>query len=342
MGLIDGIARLLGWPRTETDAGESDRRRYDRPWWRFDRRAVAPALLGSAMLGPQPVMAIGRGGPAEHPGSESAGRRADRAGRLSSTRLYVAPETPPGPRMMTARDLDPAVLEDQPVAHWFGDWSGDVFRRARRLMEDAATTRSVPVVVAWNLPHRDFDDEGGGGAPDAEAYGDWIRDLARGIGDREAILILEPDALALVSCLTHQARSERFSLLREAVGVLTARTRARVYIDAGHASWVDAEEMAQRLHLAAIDMADGFALNVGSELGTEANIAYGEAVSRRLNGERFVIDTSRNGASDADERFGRRGIVPGLLPALETGHPMVDAFLWVDPAGRGVRAARSA
>jgi hypothetical protein len=53
-------------------------------------------------------------------------------------------------------------------------------------------------------------------------------------------VILEPDALAGLDCLTQQDRDARLALLNDAVSVL--QTKA-VYLDAGHSAWQPAATM---------------------------------------------------------------------------------------------------
>lgn len=325
-------------PSSEMDS--LDRRNYARPWRRFDRRAVAPALVGATMMMPGTANAADLSSARRPAGSgdePERDRELDR-GAIRGASLYVKPD---GPALQQARAWRSARAADaqllgyvasQATGSWFGDWNGDVARDVDRLMDDARGR--LPVIVAYNIPNRDCGAHSAGGAGSASTYREWIRDLARGIGDREAIVVLEPDALGLVSCLTHEGRSERFSLIREAVSVLKARTDAHVYIDAGHANWVDDEEMAQRLHLAGIDRADGFSLNVSNFVSTERNLSYGEQLSRRLNGAHFLIDTGRNGAEvRAGEWCNPDGAALGAAPTTETGHPLADAFLWVKPPG---------
>ena len=343
MSLRRRIARFARKRRTRSDVPEvkrMDRRSYDTAWRGFDRRAVAPALIGATMM--MPATADATPSRASRPSGGDEPERERRGGdsALRGARLYVKPNSP---AMRQAQDWsgsrreDAALLEyiaSQPTGTWLGDWNSDVARDADRLMDDATRRGQIPLIVAYNIPKRDCGAYSAGGAGSAETYREWIRDLARGIGEREAVVILEPDALGLVSCLTHEGRSERFALIREAVSVLKARTGAYVYIDAGHAQWVDAEEMAQRLHLAGAEGADGFSLNVSNFVSTERNLAYGEQVSRRLNGAHFVIDTSRNGGSVASgEWCNPSGAALGQSPTTETGHPLADAFLWVKPPG---------
>lgn len=343
MSMRRKLARLVAWrgARAEGPSVQSlDRRHYDRAWRRFDRRAIAPALMGATMMMPGAAEAAAPARSTGRTSTEPERERSPGESALRGARLYVKSDSP---ALRQARDwrgsrrADAELLEyiaAQPTGAWFGDWNGDVARDAGRLMDDATRRGQVPTIVAYNIPNRDCGAYSAGGAGSAAGYREWIRDLARGIGEREAIVILEPDAVGLVSCLTHEGRSERFSLIREAVQVLKARTHAFVYIDAGHANWVEAEEMAQRLHLSGIDLADGFALNVSNFVSTERNLSYGEQLSRRLNGAHFVIDTSRNGGNvRAGEWCNPSGAALGAAPTTETGHPHADAFLWVKPPG---------
>ena len=325
------------------DDGDQERRRYRRGWFRRDRRAVAPALLGGLSVLLTPGGARPEPGAVTPPlgGTEPPEREPTAGGRpLSGATLFVPPNpaaerqvsTWRGSRPDDARSLERIL--SQPTATWFGDWNGDVRRDVDRLVGEADRQGRVPVLVAYNIPNRDCSQHSAGGVGSAAEYRDWIGDVAAGIGDREAVVVLEPDAVALVSCLTPEGQAERFSLIREAVSLLKSETGATVYIDAGHARWVEAEEMAQRLHLAGVDLGDGFALNVSNFIPTEANVAYGEKVSRRLGSPHFVIDTSRNGGAVAEgEWCNPAGAALGQAPTTRTDHPLLDALLWVKRPG---------
>jgi endoglucanase len=148
------------------------------------------------------------------------------------------------------------------------------------------------------------------------------------------LVILEPDALAGMDCLPAPAREERVDLIRGGVQAL-ARQGAFVYIDAGHAQWHPPDEMAKRLTQSGIATASGFSLNVSNVQSTPANVTYGEQVSRLVGGKHFIIDTSRNGipGSDPKQWCNPRGRALGVAPTTNTGHPLIDAFLWVKPPG---------
>lgn len=254
-------------------------------------------------------------------------------------RLYVDPNSPAKRQAETwkrSRPVDAALIAriaEQPVARWLGGWVRDIRREVNQAVSTMTGSGALPVFVAYNIPYRDCGSYSAGGSATATAYRKWIGDFATGVGGRNAIVILEPDALAGMDCLGEAGRAERVALLKEGVRVLRA-ARASVYIDAGHANWHAPAEMARRLKLAGIDQATGFALNVSNFSPTQANIAYGERVSRLVGNKHFIIDTSRNGLpTNSTEWCNPRGRALGVAPTTNTGHPLVDAFLWVKAPG---------
>ena len=173
-------------------------------------------------------------------------------------------------------------------------------RRDVDALVTAATGRqTVPVPVAYNVPNRDCSLYSAGGARDGRAYRAWIAAFARGIGDRRALVILEPDALAGL------CGKGRLGHLRGAVDRL-ARAQTSVHVDAGHSNWEPAGVMARRLRKVHVQRAAGFALNVSNFRRTDEIVAYGMRISSRLGGARFVIDTSRNGRGPWHAPRGRR------------------------------------
>jgi endoglucanase len=188
---------------------------------------------------------------------------------------------------------------------------------------------SLPLLVAYNIPNRDCGGASGGGAADSSAYKGWIDSFAGAIGSHPVAVILEPDALAHGECA-----DDRFETLAYAVTALKKQAGAHVYIDAGHAGWVDAGTMAGRLKSANIAAADGFSLNVSSFQSNADSISYGSSISSQVGGKPFVIDTSRNGKGPNGGAWCNppgRGL--GSKPGSPTGNPLVHAFLWVKRPG---------
>ena len=138
---------------------------------------------------------------------------------------------------------------------------------------------------------------------DEQAYDKWVNGFAAGLGDRPAVVILEPDALAqLNSCLDNAQQQDRLQMLSYAVKTLQTNSD-QVYLDAGHSNWVPAGQMAARLRAADVAQAHGFALNVSNYDPTDREIGYAAELDRHLGmAKRFVVDTSRNGKGSAAGR----------------------------------------
>ncbi|HXN30752.1 MAG TPA: glycoside hydrolase family 6 protein [Polyangiaceae bacterium] len=261
---------------------------------------------------------------------------------FSGLRFYVNDYSPAA---MAAQNIkaghadDAKLLEKiaaQPTAQWVGEWSGDVETTVHNLGKATNANGTVPVVVAYNLPNRDCGQYSAGGLTSPELYRKWIHEFAKAAGPFRMIVVLEPDALAqLTKCLSPTDQQVRLGLLKEAIDALSATAGVSVYLDAGHAKWIPAPEMAKRLIAAGIASADGFSLNVSNYVSTEENMAYGHAISAATGGKHFIIDTSRNGnGPTADAQWcNADGRALGGAPTANTNDPLVDAFFWVKPPG---------
>jgi endoglucanase len=224
-------------------------------------------------------------------------------------------------------------IAQQPTATWIGDWNSDPKSIVNEVTSSAASNGAMPVLVAYDIPNRDCGSYSAGGAKDADRYGSWIRSFADGLHARNAVVVLEPDAVAGSDCLSASARDARFAMLRNAVQTLKS-AGAFVYLDAGNAHWINAGDMADRLRKSGIDLADGFTLNVSNYFSTNDNVKFGTDLSRRLGGKHYIIDTSRNGtASTSGQWCNPSGQSLGLAPTTNTGNPLVDAYLWIKQPG---------
>lgn len=261
---------------------------------------------------------------------------------FAGARLWVDPASTvarEAARLSRSRPGDAALLRRiarQPQALWLGDWLRDVRGAARRRVQLSARAGALPLLVAYNVPGRDCGGHSAGGARSTRAYVRWIRALAAGVGDRPAVVVLEPDALAGLDCLSLRRRRARVALLARAVRVLERRPRVAVYIDAGHSRWQPAAVIARRLRAVGVARAQGFALNVSNHLRTGEQVAYGKRVSAAIGGRHFVIDTSRNGRGPAPrlETCNAPGRALGSPPTTgSTPDRLVDALLWVKPPG---------
>ncbi|HEX3963451.1 MAG TPA: glycoside hydrolase family 6 protein [Trebonia sp.] len=183
------------------------------------------------------------------------------------------------------------------------------------------------VGLGYVLPHA----QPSGPGSDVQAYEKWVNGFSAGLGNRSALVILEPDALAqLDSCLNNSQQQDRLQMLSYAVKTLQTQND-QVYLDAGHANWVPADQMAARLRAADVAAAYGFALNVSNFDPTNGEISYANALDGDLGmAKRFVIDTSRNGNGGSSGMAHQAGgSISRALPGVAGG--ALASQLYTDP-----------
>jgi endoglucanase len=180
------------------------------------------------------------------------------------------------------------AMELQPRAVWITQGTPTEARNeVRRTMLRAALQGAVPVLVAYNIPGRDCGGLSAGGALTTDAYKAWIDGFAAGIGDRKAVVILEPDGLGLLpstNCGGPRADypftdAERFEELNYAVDRLEQQPGALVYLDGTHSHWLSTGDISSRLVQAGVQRAQGFFLNVSNFRATADSLKYGTWIS---------------------------------------------------------------
>lgn len=257
------------------------------------------------------------------------------------TKLFVDadnPATRQAADWATSRPTDAAVMArigSTPTAIWLGGWNANVQSDVARNMSAAASQSAVPTFVAYNIPGRDCGSYSAGGASDSSSYISWIKQVSAGLSSGKAILVLEPDGLANIDCMSSVQQADRYSMISSALDIFKANNPGtRVYLDAGNSGWIDSTTMAGRLNKAGVSKSAGFALNVSNFYTTAENTDYGQRVSALTNGAHFVIDTSRNGnGSNGGQWCNPAGMALGHTPTLSTGTALEDALLWIKQPG---------
>jgi endoglucanase len=280
----------------------------------------------------------------DQPDAEPTAVVAGDRGPFDGRELYVDPSSSARRAAADARAQGEEAMAvgfdrvgDHAQADWFGDWNPTSKVRATvdRRMNTIADAGAYPVFVLYAIPGRDCGSYSGGGFNSAETYLAWVREVAAGIGGRPAAVVLEPDSLALLDCLSTQKRAERLAMLRDAVDELTGSGPVAVYLDGGHSMWHSAGVMANRLRDGGVAAARGFALNVSNFRWTDDEVAYARDLSDRLGGKHAVIDTSRNGRGPTEDHAWCNPAGRGLGPSPTTSptETHVDALLWLKRPG---------
>jgi endoglucanase len=236
---------------------------------------------------------------------------------------------------------DALRLAAYPAATWLtAGTPAEVQGRAAEIVTAAEAADEVPTLVAYNIPFRDCAQYSAGGATSQAEYEAWIDAVAAGIGDADALVILEPDGLGIIPWYTNldgalewcqpaeadpaTAAAERFAMLNHAVDVLTALPNTAVYLDGTHSAWLNVGDISDRLAKAGVAEADGFYLNASNYQWTENLVQYGTWISACLAGGAYAGCANQywNGGPDGTK-------IAELLGAW-TGVGLVGSGVWSD------------
>ena len=233
------------------------------------------------------------------------------------------------------------TVAETPAGFWAAGQPGDI-QAVRQVTQAATRAGAIPVIVAYNLPDRDacghFSASSG---PTATGYQTWISQLAAAIGNRDVIVVVEPDAVPdmLAGCLDPAQQAERYQLLRYAMRRLSALPRAQVYLDAGNPGMAAGPaSLVAALDRAGIHDGRGFSANVSNFQWTAAVVTWAQRLEHAIGGRvTAVIDTSRNGRGpytgpDAPQWCNPPGRALGRL-ALDPGPACIAAYLWIKDPG---------
>jgi endoglucanase len=264
------------------------------------------------------------------------------------------------------------AMIDTPQAVWITGGSGHTLTQSVKAeLQRAAGKKSVPVLVAYNIPFRDCAQFSAGGATTVADYKAWIDALAAGIEDHEVAVLLEPDSLGIIPWYTtingaHEwcqpaeadpatAAADRFALLNYAVDQLKALPNTSVYLDGTHSGWLGSGDAADRLVKAGVQRADGFFVNVSNYQTTERQVKYGTWIAKCVyfgtQGPAWArghfdycasqyypanpADFSTWGLSDAWYDANVGSVSPDLLPHFVIDTSRNGQGPWTPPAGNG-------
>ncbi|MDQ0792141.1 glycoside hydrolase family 6 protein [Streptomyces sp. B1I3] len=290
-------------------------------------------------------------GPAD--GGRSGGTTARTGGQ--DTRLY-APEANPGAysqaldlvRQGRVRDAAGVVaMARTPHAVWYGDQSpAEVERDAKKVVRQAARQGAVPVFALYDVPGRDCANYSAGGAATTAEYRAWIDAVGRGIGGHDAMVVLEPDSLALLPSDCGQDDAEgtrtaaRYSEVNYAVDTLEPLARTKVYLDTGHQGWHSVNTIVPRLLEGGVERATGFFTNASNYHTEDTNVWYGKLISSCL----AYVESGGDSADCPDQWWPRTDAQSWLDANVDADPARMKHFVtdssrngqgtWAAPAGK--------
>ncbi|MDX6477133.1 MAG: endoglucanase [Gaiellaceae bacterium] len=246
-------------------------------------------------------------------GANAASRDHDPGKHDPGTRFFV-PAPAAGAAQQIASELrqghfrnaaELRALIAQGHAVWFTKGTpSEVKKAVKETMEEAEHQDRVPVLVAYDIPFRDCGQFSAGGALSTTDYLAWIDGFAKGIGNKQALVMLEPDGLGIIPYNvaldgTHEscqpdltgtgltpatANSERFVQMNAAVNRLEQQRNVSVYLDGTHSAWLNVGDASSRLVKAGVKNAQGFFLNVSNYQFTGNGVQYGTWISKCIAG----------------------------------------------------------
>lgn len=237
----------------------------------------------------------------------------------ADTRFYHAPPNPGA--IAQAKALKKAgryaaaaritAMAAVPQAVWLTQGTpSEVSAYATEIIDAAKDDGSVPVLVAYNVPGRDCGYYSGGGAASGAAYRAWIDAIVDALGQTRAVVIIEPDGLALLPGDCGQPDTHnRIALVSYAAHAFLDDANALVYMDAGNSNWNTVGLMAERLVAVGVDDIAGFALNVSNFQFTDNSTQYGTWVSKCIAYAR-PGGVSPGNFDDCPDQYGSWGGVP--------------------------------
>lgn len=273
------------------------------------------------------------------PASALAKTEVDHGRSHSGTRFYT-PKPVDGAlehvvQLLKQRNKADAKLVAQmiatPQAVWFtGGTPQSVRKEVRKVVTVANALKTVPILVAYNIPFRDCAQFSAGGATTVEEYQAWIDGFAAGIGTGKALVILEPDGLGIIPwyqpfgvnplewCQPAEAdpataASERFAMLNYAVDALKAHSNVTVYLDGTHSGWLGVGDAADRLIQAGVSRADGFFLNVSNYQYSSNQVYYGTWISKCIAN---TDPSARTNFNNCANQYWNGGPLPAKIAEL--------------------------
>ncbi|HLY49275.1 MAG TPA: glycoside hydrolase family 6 protein [Solirubrobacteraceae bacterium] len=251
-----------------------------------------------------------------------------------------------------------AKIADQPEANRFSLYSmgggpGAIYGQVHKIVCDnmAADPGTVPIFTTFFLYQAGYCETRSEILAHRHTFERQINEMARGIGRRPAVMLLELDAVGASRCEQRNGALPYWEGdMRYEINKVAALPHTVVYMEAGYADSNDPRYTARVLNAVGIRKIRGFWTNDTHEDWTINEVRWGERVSRLTHGAHFIVNTATNGQgplvpADRVHQGNEvlcnppgRGIGP--LPQVDPGYRGVDAFLWTAPPGNSSGACR--
>lgn len=259
-----------------------------------DRRCWPPLILWLITM----MLATSCSGPYSPPPSETTHDNPILQGMAAA---YFDPDSP-GARWIRTHKRDTraralaADLRSQPVGIFIDDQPHTAKAQVERVSRAANSPRRIPMFIASRQlePRCTTDDQ------DTRDLNAWISAITAGIGDRRAVVVLEPYALVDWACLDQGQRITRTRQLGSSVRTLQGARNVSILLGIGSAASNSAATTAHRLLDVGLSGVDGVVANFSQYESTKQSSMFARGVRSELGSKHsglfLLVDTARSGA----------------------------------------------
>ena len=234
-----------------------------------------------------------------------------------------------------------------------GGGPGAVFAQVQKMFCYGLTADpgTIPIISTYFLYQAGYCETRRQILANRPAFQRQVDEMARGIGRRPAVMLLELDAIGSSSCMARNgALGDWEADIRYEIDRVSALPHTVVYIEGGYSDANSPEYTARALNAAGVRRIRGFFTNDTHFAWTISEIRWADKVSRMTHGAHFIVNTADNGRGPKlNPDPVRQGIEDlcnppgrglGPAPTTHTGFKHVDAFLWTGVPGNSAGSCR--
>ncbi|MBV9817197.1 MAG: glycoside hydrolase family 6 protein [Solirubrobacterales bacterium] len=245
-----------------------------------------------------------------------------------------------------------SLIASQPEAQRISDssWGGSpsgIFQQTQKILcqNMSADPGTIPIFNTYFL-HPAL-----GGCPtpaQVRAYDPLfhrrVDAMARAVGRRPAVFLLELDAIGSSSCVEKMgALPEWEADLRYEMKAMQSLPHTVVYVEGGYSDSNSVQYTARVLNAIGVDSIRGFFTNDTHQAWTINEARWATAIAHRTHGAHFIVDTADNGQGPLlnrdrvrngnDDLCNPPGRGLGPRDTTDTGFAFADAWMWTHPPG---------
>ena len=248
------------------------------------------------------------------------------------------------------RELSLVASQPEVQRIWSNSWGGTpagIFKQTQKLVchNLRADPGSIPIINTYFL-HPTL-----GGCPTPAAVRAYmplfrarVSAMARAVGRRPAVFLLELDAIGSSACVTRMhAMHQWVAALRFEMRRVQRLPHTVVYMEGGYSDANSVRYTARILRAINIHTIRGFYVNDTHEMWTSTEDRYATRVARRVGGPHFIVNTADNGrgpllnphprTEGTEDLCNPPGRGLGIRDTTDTGVPFADAYMWTHPPG---------